>query len=267
MSVTLVLLPLLFGGSVYVWYQLASRRIRRQPFLDQDVEPRARWNSLPELIVLYVTLLIMIQALWARLHDSPVGEPVLPTRTSIAIQAALNFVLTLALSLTLVSRQRPLSSFGITTSKLGNQVLIGIAAYFAAVLPMAISIVVTAPFRGPESQHLLLKLLTESNDVATIAVIAVLAAFSVPLMEELQYRVVLQGWLESICPAPVAILITAVLFSMVHGWKNGAALLPLALILGYVFHRRHSYVAVVVIHSLYNATMLTLQLLNPQTSP
>jgi membrane protease YdiL (CAAX protease family) len=38
-------------------------------------------------------------------------------------------------------------------------------------------------------------------------------------------------------------------------------LLPLALVLGYVYDRRHSYLAVVVLHALFNLTMLAAQLL------
>ena len=60
------------------------------------------------------------------------------------------------------------------------------------------------------------------------------------------------------------------------GWNNVSMVasevkrpqrnLPLALILGYVYYRRQSYLAVVVLHALFNGTMVTLSRL-PQGPP
>jgi hypothetical protein len=63
-------------------------------------------------------------------------------------------------------------------------------------------------------------------------------------------------------PARVAIPFVAIVFAAVHGPVDGIALLPLALILGYSFDRRQSYLTVVVIHGLFNATMLALAMLS-----
>jgi membrane protease YdiL (CAAX protease family) len=88
--------------------------------------------------------------------------------------------------------------------------------------------------------------------------IAVVAA---PLTEELMFRVILQGALSRLVPPRVAIPLVAWCFCSVHGLVDGLALIPLALILGIVFHRTHNYLTVVVIHALFNATMIALQLL------
>ena len=132
---------------------------------------------------------------------------------------------------------------------------------------MGLSILVTLPVRMHEQQHSLLQLLGESNDVMTIVMIGVAAALSAPLAEEMLFRVVLQGWLTTVFPPRLAVAVVAVIFCLIHGWRDGLALLPLAVILGYVYHQRQSYLSVVVIHALFNATMLVLQLLNPHAMP
>jgi membrane protease YdiL (CAAX protease family) len=180
------------------------------------------------------------------------------------IQAFINFGLSLFLPLVLTGGERSWSGIGMTISNVSDQIRIGFKGFSAAVIPMAISMVVTIPFRPPESQNSLLKLLQSSPDSLTISLVTLTAVLSAPLVEELLFRVILQGWLATLFPAPQAITFVAVLFGLVHGWRDGLALLPLAFILGYVFHRRHSFLAVVMIHALFNATMLVLQLLNPQ---
>ena len=50
----------------------------------------------------------------------------------------------------------------------------------------------------------------------------------------------------------LAIGISSIAFAMVHGPLDGAALMPLALLLGILYDRRHSYLAVVVAHAFFN---------------
>jgi membrane protease YdiL (CAAX protease family) len=106
-----------------------------------------------------------------------------------------------------------------------------------------------------------LTLLADSPDPLTVTLICITAAIMAPLSEEMMFRVVLQGALTRFSQPRIAIPVTAVAFAAIHGPIDGIALVPLALILGYVFDRRHSYVSVLVIHGLFNATMLTLALL------
>ena len=70
----------------------------------------------------------------------------------------------------------------------------------------------------------------------------------------------------SVADLPIALLIT-IFRPFMSGWDAErwaaalAPLLPLSLVLGCVFERRHNYATVVVIHGLFNATMLALALL------
>ena len=262
MIATGCLLAVLFAGSAIVWRQLFDRKRRGEPFLEMNNGPRTRWRSALELIVVYVALLLLVASLLPRLRPQPVEAPPLPDLFSVAMQAAVSIGLTVILSLALASDAESWSAIGIKRDHFREQFRVGAGGFLAAVLPMAVSIAVASPFRSVETRHSLLKLLSDSPDPLTVAVIAVTAAIAAPLSEELLYRVILQGWLTTLYPSTVTISAVAVLFSFVHGWRDGLALLPLAFILGYVFHRSHSYLSVVVIHALFNATMLALQLLN-----
>ena len=127
---------------------------------------------------------------------------------------------------------------------------------------MACTTILTTPLRNHETQNVLLRLLSESLGLDVLAAILFLAVVVAPLSEELIFRVLLQGALGSVMPARVAIPFVAIVFAAVHGPVDGIALLPLALILGYSFDRRQSYLTVVVIHGLFNATMLALAMLS-----
>ena len=260
------LIALLFAGSAFVWGQLLKRQSVEKSFLTPNDEPRARWNSIPELLVVFLTVFMLSFSLMLRfLKTSAEQQP--PVALNSLVQHVLfNLILSLILALALVSKERPWSGIGMQLDHLGEQLRLGVYGFFAAVLPMTISMFATLPFRGAENQHSLLKQLMDSPDVATVSIIAVTAVIAAPLFEELLYRVILQGWLSTIIPTSIAIPLVAVLFASAHGWRDGLALMPLALILGYVFHRQHSYLAVVVIHALFNATMLALQLLSPTST-
>ncbi len=264
MSATIGLLTILFAASGLEWRRLASRGMRRQPLLEHNSEPRAQWRSLPELTGVYIALLWLVFHLLSLVTNQshPSSAPL--SLDSVATAAAINLGLCLILSLTLASGRRSWPSFGMTTSHWRDQMRVGLRGFFAAILPMAISMAATLPFRSLERQHSLLKLLANSPDIMTITVVAVTAVLSAPMLEELLFRVILQGWLTTFITPYLAIPTVAVLFALVHGWRDGLALMPLALLLGYVFHRQHRYLSVVMIHAMFNATMLILQLLNPQ---
>jgi len=260
------LIALMFAGSAFVWGQLFKRKSVEKTFLTFNEEPRAEWKSIPELLVVFFTLFMLSLNMILRfVKTSSEAQPSV-SLNALVQNILFNVSLGLVLTFALVSTESHSSGIGMRIIHFREQLRIGVYGFFAAVLPMTISMFATLPFRDAENQHSLLKKLMESPDVTTASIIAVTAVIAAPLFEELIYRVILQGWLITICPASVAIPLVAVLFAIAHGWRDGLALMPLALILGYVFHRQHSYLAVVVIHALFNATMLTLQLLSPTST-
>lgn len=153
-----------------------------------------------------------------------------------------------------------LSDFGIDGQGWRDEVRYAGLGYLASIPPVIVVMLLMIPFRSPETRNPLLKLLEQTGSDWTIIEVTFLAVVSAPLFEELIFRVVFQGLLESLLRPLAAILTPAVLFSIVHGPFDALPLLPLAIVLGVVYHVRHSYVAVVTIHALFNATFLILDL-------
>lgn len=86
----------------------------------------------------------------------------------------------------------------------------------------------------------------------------VVAAGIAPLAEEVLFRGVLYRWLRERIGVGLALILSAVLFSLVHGVP---ALIPaitvLGLILGWVYERTQSIWTPIIVHGVYNASVTT----------
>lgn len=174
------------------------------------------------------------------------------------LQALLVGVMLLALSRGFL---RPLSEFGIAFAPVGHQIATGIFAATLAWLPVLSVVFLTSALRTVERQHTVLRMLDEDPRPETWFWAVVAAVMVAPVVEELLFRVVLQGWLVPHVKAPTAIGLTAILFSAVHGFPDSLALIPLALILGCTYYWRISYVSIVTAHAVFNGTMLLVEAL------
>jgi CAAX protease family protein len=155
-----------------------------------------------------------------------------------------------------------LTDFGIDFHNWKGEVRFGGLGFLVSIPLVFAVILLMSSVRGPEHEHPYLKLLQRTDSDGAVIAITIAAVIAAPLTEELIFRVVFQGVLESLVPPAVAILIPAVAFSIMHGRYDAIPLFPLALALGIVYHLRRSYVAVVTIHALFNATFLVLALLS-----
>lgn len=136
----------------------------------------------------------------------------------------------------------------------------GFRGFLAAIIPTGLLLLALLAFRSPETQHPLLRLLRGDQNWPVLMLLTTSAVVAAPLSEELLFRVILQGWLTHRCGSAVGITLVAVLFAFIHGWRDGLALVPLALILGYIYDRRRDYTAVVATHALFNLANLLLAL-------
>ena len=267
MNVTNLLVMILLLSSLTTWNWIIRNWLSGQVALPLNPEPRARFCSARELVTVYLAFVWILIPLLSQFSRKVPSEEVTISQVSLGMLASINIGLAAGLLLLLISRERSAASYGIKARPVFEQLRAGLIGFSAALIPMAIFMALTVKIRPVEHQHVLLKLLGQSGDPVTIALIALSAVISAPLLEEMLFRVVLQGWMTTRIPTAPAIGIVAILFCLVHGWRNGLALFPLSLILGLVFHRSHSYLSVVMIHLLFNATMLLLQLLNPIPQP
>ncbi|MFP6702399.1 MAG: CPBP family intramembrane glutamic endopeptidase [Planctomycetaceae bacterium] len=137
---------------------------------------------------------------------------------------------------------------------LARQLLYGIVGFLACLLPTLIVFQATLPFRPENLMHPLLKLIGEDKTGQVLITVTISAVLVAPWVEELMFRVILQRTLLNHLSPSCSILLTALAFCAIHpSWQDAVGLAPLALVLGVTYHRTGSFLAVVVIHMLFNA--------------
>jgi membrane protease YdiL (CAAX protease family) len=154
--------------------------------------------------------------------------------------------------------QQPVSNFGLSIRTLAQQVQDGGVAVTAAWLPVFLVLFATNPLRTEERAHDVLRMLAAAPTWESWFWAIAAAVVVAPIAEELLFRVILQSWLAQHLGPFAAIVLGSLLFASVHRFPDSLAIIPLALVLGYTFHRRLSYLAVVVAHGLFNGTMLVI---------
>lgn len=147
---------------------------------------------------------------------------------------------------------RSARGFGITLSQWRQQVLVGLETAHASFLPVLSLMIVTLLFRQPRDKNALLRMLDQDRSLTTLAWVVLAAVVLAPLVEELLFRVILLGWLKTKTTSTHAIGISSLAFAFIHGPLDGAALLPLALLLGSLYDRQQRFLSVVVAHAFFN---------------
>lgn len=147
------------------------------------------------------------------------------------------------------------------TRNLGKELLTGLLGFIAAVGPVLAVMLIMKDQRTSESEHQFLRILRDADSTSVIGLICLSAAVIAPLSEELTYRVTLMGGAEQFLGRFPALLVSSLIFAAVHGFPDMVALLPLALILGWIYQTTRSYVAIVTTHAAFNAFNLGVVLL------
>lgn len=251
----LIVQTLMVGsGLVWVW---TWRRWQRGLPVVPSAQPRSEHYSLELLAFAWGWVLFLA---WSRLQRelSPQNEPAdLPT---VALSLLLSlFVWSLLGSLWLAHNPSSLSVWR-QALKNGKQPLAwGSWGYLLAVGPTFLLVLLSAAWRSPETQHSYLLAWERSPGFWLLLLMILSAVVVAPLTEELLFRVVLQGWLRQQLGGWQAVMLVAVLFAAIHGWRDALALLPLALTLGFLYECRGDYLTVVVTHAWFNGIMLVLQ--------
>lgn len=210
---------------------------------------RLPYHPLALLIVVFAVL--QIQQRFAFTPETEVVLPELKTLWEGILIAVLQLVaFALVIGSTGEFRYR---DWGITPERLPSQLRLGVGTFAASYVPVLAVLLATAFLRTADNQHTQLKLLAQDSRWQIVATVAVQVVLIAPLVEELCYRVILQSTVTRFANAYVGIGFTAVLFSAVHGWPDALPLLPLALVLGVVYHVSRSYVAIVTAHACFNA--------------
>jgi hypothetical protein len=249
----------LVAASLLTWVVMLARAgVTRQLPLAWSARPACPWpGSVPALAlpVAMITQVLVNQALsaWGNLGAGHMDLAALRNQ-SLARLATLGALLALVAAESGLRR----ADLGLMRGQAARDLFAGMLAFLASWGPVyyANRMVAALGWRAEGGIHPMLKLLEADSRAAALAWVAVSAVLLAPLLEELLYRVILQGWLESRAGPMLAIPLVALLFAAVHfepGRPDGLPLFPLALVLGYLYWRRHSYLAVVLAHSAFNA--------------
>ncbi|MCA9077636.1 MAG: CPBP family intramembrane metalloprotease [Planctomycetaceae bacterium] len=256
-----LLIILLGVASVQVWMAIVRRWRTGQPIL--EVAPRL---PSPHLMIawpaaaVYVALLAVIQTQAAFTQPNVTPSLVIRDVQASCLDGA--FVTVIALIFLSGMQGTPTREYGFTLEGLDRQLSEGAQAFLASVGAVFILLLATSWLRTDENMHPFLKLLLNEPTAETFGWIVLAAVVIAPIKEELLFRVILQDGLARRIGAAPAICIVAVLFCAVHGFPDSLALLPLAVILGYLYDKRQSAIAVMTTHALFNLTNLALLLLS-----
>ena len=263
LSLQLIVLLLALYSTRY-WYLLFKAKSGTAVF-PLNTERCSLEMSLPVvLVLLWITLRMStsLHILWMKWQQIPVltktvslNDVIGDSLTRISFGVVLFIILTL-------SNQKSLAKLGFHLNEKSSQLRDGSVGFLLALIPVMILLFITNSFRTEEVMHPLFILLKASPHFSTVLWIFISAVFVAPLVEELIYRVILQGWLEEVLPPFAAILCSSLVFSIIHGFPDCIPLFPLAFILGTLFHYRRSYASIVITHALFNGMMLALALVN-----
>lgn len=245
--------------SLMVWGMVATRWTAGLPAM--QTLPR---NPSPWLTVccgaagLYVVMMLVGSI--AAQFSSPEGTGTVDlSRIMSSIIFGAGEILILLALLTGAGRT-PLRDVGITSDHAPRQIQDGVSGFVASLVPVAVVLLISATLRTPENQHPFLKLLQSDRSEMVVVGLLMSAVVIAPIKEELLFRVMLQDGLARRIGSTPAIVISSVLFCGVHPFPDSLALLPLAVILGYVYDRRQSVLSIVLIHGLFNLTNIGLLL-------
>jgi membrane protease YdiL (CAAX protease family) len=261
---------------------LAVKAWRKPPLLPYEPRRPVPWSAMDLMVVLlcFYALAYFVGLILARLGLAPASDsPQTPAKfyagSAVEICSVAIGILIMRL---VVGANR--ADLGFATGRLPRDIGIGALVFLASVVPilcLQMQLEKWFPYKQP-----LMDAVFASPNARMLISTAITAAVAAPLAEEFLFRVLLQGWFESIAsrrriarglpsdgPAWWPIFLSAILFSLVH-IGQGAAPVPLfffAIVLGYVYQRTHRIWPSLVCHFLLNAGSLTLlwwQILAPK---
>ena len=135
-----------------------------------------------------------------------------------------------------------------------DKIEIGYNGFLVGMLPVYAVLFLTFPLRTEEKVNPIFQMVNKDPSFEIYILAIYLAVFVAPFLEELVFRVILQGFFTTTLKLQkwIAIFASAIIFAGFHGIPDAFPLVPLALVLGYIYHETRSYLAVVFMHMFFN---------------
>ncbi len=288
---------LLICGSLVVWTLLVQRLVQRRPLIAYEPRRSVPWNGVDLAAVLCILVLAFCTVGYILVYFYHGGQmPKTPGFAELMANLGAELIaVELAILLLMHRAGATATDFGLNTARLGHDLRLGVLGYLLVIVP--ITLLQNALSRIEAYHHPLIDAFRQRHDMLMIAGTTVAAIVVAPLCEELVFRVMLQGWFESLesarqgsreksisaagvesaagdvhspndaKPADAVvwwpILLSSELFALMHR-DQGLAQIPLfffALVLGYLYQRTHRLWPSLTVHMLLNAgTMVVLWL-------
>ncbi len=268
----------LLAGSLLAWGAIGERLVRRRRLVEFEprfVVPWAAWDVMA-LALSYLFCEVLAVSIARHLTG---GSPAAISPTALAAQTTARLVwLVGAVAYLQFKSGAYADDLGITLRRGGYDLRLGGVMFLAVILPVfAVQWLLVFVLEMP-SDHPLLKLTREGNNLGVMVLATVAAVVVAPLFEEFVFRVVLQGWLETQQvtlqerregqsggrPGFAPLVIASLLFAALHAgsWPDPLPIFVLSLFLGYAYRQTHRMLPSLVIHACVNGwTMLNVWIL------
>lgn len=244
----------------WVWLLLQWRQRRTlSAFVAQPRTP-VPWDALQAVvgfILCYATLppLVMF-ALGATTGEKSTRMTVFDLQVACVVKVTIVVVLS---GLLWLGTRASWADFGIRKPQFRRDVLCMLQGLLLCWGPI---VLVQIPLHSlrEASPHQLLELLRGDQGQMAFWLISLQLTVIAPLEEEFVFRVVLQSALMKRLPAWLSIGFVAITFCAAHQLVDWLPLLPLALLLGVVYHTQRSLLCNFLFHGVFNALNLALAL-------
>lgn len=244
---------------------LLGRKVRRgEPIVRQGASEPVAWDGMDVLWIVVVAIMLQSAAAALGPRPLPVRQQLISGTLATAGAAALAIV-------HLRRRSASWAGLGLHVADWPaalRQAAGTVALVLAPLLGLAAVLDRIVPYRHP-----IVDFLAEHRDAVSVALVWLAACVVAPIVEELFFRRILQGWLEQrLTPGlgaaqagGLAIAGAAVLFAAAH-LGQGLAWVPLVglgTVLGVLARQTGSIVPGILAHALFNAVSVVLVLMQP----
>jgi len=164
---------------------------------------------------------------------------------------------------------RRLKGFGLDLRSVGGDFLIAIVNFISVYPLFLITLMATvyicqqlmgSDFQMQQNQGLIVIL--QHPQIALRVLMIIFVIVIAPIFEEFLFRGLLQSTIRNVVISPwPAIVITSVIFTIMHPWMHWPALFVLSCCMGYAYERGGSLFRPVFIHAFFNAANVTAALL------
>ena len=196
--------------SLATWVLIIRRLVMHQPILPV-LPQRPRVWGLADVLLIALTVVvsqgvfaaIAVQLLGLDMDGFRKGTESMPLSLAMIVGIGNAVALAMGMVWIMARFQVPLSELGFTTQRMGRSLWYGLLAGLATIPVVYMLMYVVSLGLETEYDHPLIKAMADSGTFAAYLMGFVTAAIIAPLTEEVAFRVLIQGWLQSLSFRPL----------------------------------------------------------------